>query len=445
MDRTPANGFRTFLILLVTQGVSVFGSMLSYFAVNVWLTQTLYAGADQREELAFALTAISLAFMVPQLLLGAVAGALADRWDRRKMMLTADLGLAATTFVMLGLMATQRLSLPVLLLLEVLSAICSTFHQSAFETSHAMLLQREQFTRANGMMQTVFSLARVFGPTTAAMLMAVPAFLPAGLPHGLSDGAVLAIGLDAVSFLFSALVLCFLPIPSPKREQREQQKGSLWGDVREGIGFLLERRPLLWLLTLFVVANMGMPLVALFPPLLLKFNLASDLGAHGYSFEAALAIFGSAGSAGAVLGGIVVSSWGGLKRNRVWGVLLPMGIFGVALVMLGGSSMLWLSVAAAFIVNAHVPFVAAHSSAIWQSQVPKELQGRVFSVRRVIAISAMPLATLVGGSLSGLFDPGVILAIVGGLMLLLVVAQSFNRQLRRLDGPAPVLQPAMGD
>lgn len=445
MDRTPANGFRTFLTLLVTQGLSVFGSMLSYFAVNVWLTQTLYSGPDQRGELAFALTAMSLAFMVPQLILGPVAGALADRWDRRKMMLFADLGLAVTTFGMLALMATQTMSLPVLILLEVLSAVCSTFHQSAFETSHAMLLQPDQFARANGMMQTVFSLARVFGPTTAAMLMAVPAFLPAGLPHGLNDGAILAIGLDVVSFLISALVLCFLKIPSPKRESRGQKQGALWVDVREGLTFLLERRPLLWLLTLFVVANMGMPLVGLFPPLLLKFNLAGDLGANGYSFETALALFGSAGSAGAVVGGIVVSWWGGLKRNRIWGVLLPMAVFGMALLLLGSSSMLWLSVAAAFIVNGHVPFVAAHSSAIWQSQVPKELQGRVFSVRRVIAISASPLATLIGGSLSGLFDPGVILGVVGVLMLCLVVAQVFNRQLRRLDGPAPVIQPAMGD
>ncbi|HLO03352.1 MAG TPA: MFS transporter, partial [Symbiobacteriaceae bacterium] len=272
MNQTPANGFRTFLILLVTQGLSVFGSMLTYFAVNVWLTQTLYPGLDQREELALALTGLSLAFMLPQLVLGPVAGALADRWDRRKMMLSADLGLAAVTFVMLGQMAMGSLSMPVLLLLEVLSAVFATFHQSAFETSHAMLVPQDQFARANGMMQTLFSLARVFGPTTAAMLFAVPALLPAGLPAGLKDGAVLAIGLDAVSFLLSAFVLCFLQIPSPKREAGGQQQGSLAADVREGVRFLLERRPLLWLLTLFVVANMGMPLVALFPPLLLKFN-----------------------------------------------------------------------------------------------------------------------------------------------------------------------------
>lgn len=446
MNSTPANGFRTFLILLTTQGLSVFGSMLSYFAINVWLTQTLYADPSQRGALAFALTASSLAFLVPMLVFGPISGALADRWDRRKMMLVADVGLSVVTLIILGLMMTQSLTLPLLILLEVLSSICSTFHQSAFETSHAMLLRPDQFARANGMMQTLFSLARVFGPTTAAMLMAVPAFLPAGIPHGLKDGAVLAMGLDALSFLISALALCFLQIPSPKREQvATREKSSLWADVREGLQFLLDRRPLLWLLTLFVGANIGMPLVALFPPLLLKFNLAADLGARGLSFETALALFGSAGSAGAVVGGIVVSWWGGLKRNRVWGVLLPMAAFGVALLLLGGSSLLWLSVAAAFVINAHIPFVAAHSSAIWQSQVPKELQGRVFSVRRVIAISASPLATLVGGALSGILDPGVILGVVGLMMLLLVVGQSFNRQLRQLDGPVPGLQPAMGN
>ncbi|MEW5720885.1 MAG: MFS transporter, partial [Chloroflexota bacterium] len=61
----PANGFRTFLIVWATQSVSVFGTALTFFAMTIWLTQTLYPRPEQKPELAFALAAVSLAFALP--------------------------------------------------------------------------------------------------------------------------------------------------------------------------------------------------------------------------------------------------------------------------------------------------------------------------------------------------------------------------------------------
>jgi hypothetical protein len=290
--------------------------------------------------------------------------------------------------------------------------------------------------RANAMMQTLFAIARVFAPTVAAMLLALPGLLQGGVLSGLKDGSVLAIGFDVLTFLVSGAVLAFLPMPSPKRADGAKRP-SMWHDSKEGLGFLLARRPLLWLLSLFAMANLGMPLVGLFPPLLLKLSLAGDLTARGYSFGAALALLGSASSAGAVAGGLVVSWWGGLKRHRIWGVIVPMLVFATALLVLGFSTSLWVSVVASFIVNAHVPFVLAHSGAIWQVQVPRELQGRVFAVRRVIGTVTAPIATMIGGALSGLFDPGLILAAIGGVFVLFLGAQFFNRGLMQIEEVAP--------
>lgn len=80
-------GFSAFLILWATQSVSMFGSALTTFAVNVWLAQTLYPGPEQRSELAWALTALSVIEAVVIVVSAPVAGVWVDRHDRRKTML----------------------------------------------------------------------------------------------------------------------------------------------------------------------------------------------------------------------------------------------------------------------------------------------------------------------------------------------------------------------
>ncbi|HJW89791.1 MAG TPA: hypothetical protein VJ436_04030, partial [Anaerolineales bacterium] len=86
----PPNGFRTFLIVWITQSVSVFGSALTFFTVNIWLTQSLYPLPEQKAQLAFALSAIGLAFGLPTVFGAPLAGAWADRHDRKRTMIAAD-------------------------------------------------------------------------------------------------------------------------------------------------------------------------------------------------------------------------------------------------------------------------------------------------------------------------------------------------------------------
>jgi len=94
----PPNGFRTFLIVWVSQSVSVLGSALTGFALTVWLTTVLYARPDQKGQLALALTALSLAFAVPAIFGAPIAGAWADRHDRKRTMIAMD-AVSTTTSV----------------------------------------------------------------------------------------------------------------------------------------------------------------------------------------------------------------------------------------------------------------------------------------------------------------------------------------------------------
>jgi hypothetical protein len=105
----------------------------------------------------------------------------------------------------------------------------------------------------------------------------------------------------------------------------------------------------------------------------------------------------------------------------------------VAQIVFGMSRLLYLTAGMAFINSAMLPILNAHSQAIWQTQTPRELQGRVFAVRRVIAQCTWPLSTALAGVAGGLFDPGLVLAALGGISVLFCCAQLFNPYLRRVE------------
>jgi hypothetical protein len=108
-------------------------------------------------------------------------------------------------------------------------------------------------------------------------------------------------------------------------------------------------------------------------------------------------------------------------------------ISAVAGIVFGLSVWLYVTAAAAFLINAMMPILNAHSQAIWQAQVPSELQGRVFAVRRVIAQCTWPVSTLLAGVISGVLDPGVVTAALSAGMAVFCLAQLANPVLRRVE------------
>jgi MFS family permease len=444
----PPNGFRTFLIVWVTQAFSVFGSALTFFSMTIWITTVLYPREDQKPELAGALALESLCFALPTVFLAPIAGAWADRHDRKRTMMVADFLNSGLSLLLLTLIATNILQLWMLLTIIVLFSTLGTFHGAAFDTSYAMLVPKEQLPRANGMMQTVWSLSGILSPVVAANIIALPVILQgtgwdfplAGAIAGLKDGTVLAIGFDVITFLIAGTVISLLYIPSPKRTdmiiEGGKKKKSIWADVKEGALYIWHRKPMLWLLGTFTVANFAGSPIGVMQPLLVRFNLAPSWQSQGLQFEQALGFLASAAGVGGLVGGLFISSWGGLKKRRVYGVIVPMIIGGLAQIAFGLSPILYLSMATIFVVDAMIPILNAHSQSIWQTQTPHELQGRVFSVRRVIAQFSWPLSTAIAGVAGGLFNPGVVVAVLGGILVVFCVAQLFNPYLLRVEDKA---------
>ena len=441
----PPNGFRTFSIVWVTQSVSVFGSALTGFALNIWLLVSLYPLPEQKPQLAAALSASGLAYALATVFGAPLAGAWADRHDRKRTMMVMDCANGLISLLLAGLVVTGRLTVGIMVPILFVSALVGAFHYAGFDTSYAMLVPKERLPRANGMMQTTGALAGIVAPGIAAAAIGIPVMarqglIPGalgGLLAGLPDGTALVMGVDALTFFLAAATLLFLQIPSPRRtdlqEAESGRRKSVWKDIWEGVRYIWLRRPLLWLLGTFTMANLMTAPMGVFIPLLVKYNLQPDWAARGFTTETAMALLGTVGSIGGVLGGFLISAWGGLKRRRVYGVVVPIMLEGFVLVGYGLAPFLYLAAAMAFLETALIPVMNSHSQAIWQTQTPHELQGRVFSVRRLIAQVSWPFGTFVAGLVGGVVDPGLALAVMGAILALFCFGQLFNPILLRVE------------
>ena len=421
----PVRGFQTFLKLWTSQGVSSLGSAAAWFSLTIYLAQTLYPLPSQRPELALGLALLGLSGGLPALVAVPLAGIWADRADRRRTMLVCDLLSGLLTLLTALLMLRGQLPLWGLLTVSVLTSLLGSFHGSAFDTSYGALVGPAQLPRANGMMQTLWSLSGLLAPALAALLIAA------------SGGVPLALATDGLSFWLAAAVLSRLRFPAASRPDRQEGAPSRFrDDLSFGWRYILARPPLLMLLLTFAAVNFSWSPLQVFDTLLLKGQLSADLKAHGLNFTSGLALFSTLSALGGVAGGVLVSAWGGLKRRRVLGVLIPVLLGSVALATLGLSASLWVAVPALLALAFTGPVMNAHSQAIWQAQVPTEMQGRVFSVRRLIAQFTSPISVALAGVLAAHAAVGTLLVGLAGLVAAVALLQLLNPSLRRVEDRA---------
>ena len=457
-------GGRRFLLVWLTQSFSIIGSFVTYFAIVLWLAAFRYPAAGQNGELAFALAALTVALALPAVIGSPFIGLWVDRCDRRRLMIGANLANAAVGAALAGIMLSGGLDavgIWPLLLLMAANSFLGQLHAAALDASFVSIVSKEQLGRANGLMQTTWSLGDVLAPTIVVGFVALPALLGgidllgpvAGAFARVNHGAALAVAFDALTFLVAAIVLSFLAIPSPGRGGRAAER---WGvreagvlaEARAGAAFVWRRRSLLSLLSIFTVANLASGPMFLLLPLLVRDSLEADWSGRGFSYEGALALLTTAASVGGVVGGLAMTVWGGFRSRRFLGVLLPVLAIGGLQVGVGFSRTLYLTAALLALVTLVEPLVRAHSQAIWQSQTPPELQGRVFAVRTLVAGALIPLGSAAAGWAGGVFGPGPVIAILGTILVGFGVAQLFNAWLWQMDeelASSPVPVAVVGD
>ncbi len=372
---------RTFIIIWFSQLVSLIGSGLTNFALGIWVYQ--HTGSATQ----FAL--ISLFTVLPSILISPLVGALVDRWNRRWAMLLGDAGAGMSTLAIALLLFAGRLEVWHIYLCVAVSSIFSTFQWLAYATTITLLVPKQHLGRASGMMQMAGAASRLISPMLAGALVVAIQI----------QGIIL---IDCVTFLFAVTAQLFVRFPKPKILVEDKvEKGLLLHEVVYGWTYIATRPSLFGLLIFFSASNFLTGVVSvLFKPLVLTFTSVTVLGT-------VLSIGGS----GMLLGGLMMSVWGGLK-HRIYSILSFTLLNGLCVLLAGFKPSVAVFCVAIFIYFFGVAIINASTQAIWQSKVAPTLQGRVFAMRNMFTLVSLPLAYLIAGPLADqVFEP---LLAVGG-------------------------------
>jgi MFS transporter, DHA3 family, macrolide efflux protein len=376
-------GMRVFLVVWFGQTVSVIGSGLTGFALDIWIYQR--TGSVTQFALAFLFS------QIPPILISPFAGALVDRWNRRYCMILSDLGAGLSTVTISLLLFTGHLHIWHVYIATALSSVFSTLQWPAYSASIPMLVPKEQLNRANGLTELSESLTMLLPPVLGGALLVTIQL----------QGVIL---IDFVTFLFSVVTLLSVRFPKIKPDTteddssdttEEEEKSSLFSDLTYGWKYINSRPGLLALIIFFAASNFILAIVSvLLTPLVLSFTSAATLGLI-------LTIDG----VGMLVGTLVISTRRGPTR-QIYTILGFQMLGGLCILVTGLRTSAPLIAVAAFLFAFGSPMINCSSQVIWQKKVPQEIQGRVFAVERMIISSLQPIAYIASGPLADrVFEP----------------------------------------
>jgi DHA3 family macrolide efflux protein-like MFS transporter len=386
-------GMLAFTIVWLGQIISVMASSMTGFGLTIWMYM--------QTESATAMGLMQVAFITPFLILSPIAGVMVDRHNRKLMMMVSDLAAGLSTVALLILFATGHMQFWFLYVANVINGIGNTFQWPAYSAAISTMVPKQQYGRANGMMSLIEAGPGVLAPLLAGAL----------LPFIKISGILL---IDVVTFVLAIGALLIVFVPQPERTVEGQAgQGSLLKESVYGFKYIFQRPSLLGLQLVFFAGNLfsGMAFTV-FAPMLLARTGSNSL------------IFGSvqtAGAVGGVIGGVLMSAWGGFKR-RVHGVLAGWAISGLFIAMLGVGRGLPIWALSMLLLNLVMPLINTSNQSIWQAKVAPDVQGRVFSARRLIAWFTNPISPIMAGTLADfVLEPAmktdsVLASVFGGLV-----------------------------
>lgn len=366
---TEPRGMKTFLIIWLGQLVSIVGSGLTSFALAVWIFQ------KTGQATPFALTVLLAS--LPRILLLPVAGALADRWNRRWVMILSDAGNALVTLAVVVLLSFGDLEVWHIYLIALIGSVFSAFQEPAYTASVTLLVPKKDLARASGMMQMAQAAEMLVSPVLAGVL-----FVAIGL-----RGIVI---IDFVTFFFAVGALLLVRIPQPEASSPgSRERKSVWNDAVYGWRYLRARSGLFGLLLYYALVNFLLNFSGVLAgPLVLSFGTPDALG-----------VVQTVSGIGMLIGSIVMSAWGGPKR-RINAVIGFIGLSSLGLLLIGLQPSVVLIGVGFLLMLFCIPLASGPSQAIFQSKVALDVQGRVFAIRAMISRSMMPIAYLLAGPLA---------------------------------------------
>jgi MFS family permease len=392
VDLTPLRESREFRLLFIGQGVSFAGSMITYVAIPFQVYELTHS--------SLVVGLVSLAELLPILLMSFVGGALADAVDRRRMVRITQVSACAVVAVLVVNAALPHPQLWVLFVLVVIAAGVDAVERPSLDALVPRIVARDKLTAAAALESLRGNLGQVLGPPVAGVLIAT-----VGLPA--------TYGVDVATFLVATVALTLMRAvpPAPDAE------GVNLRAALAGLRYAASRGDLLGSYLVDINAMFfGMPM-ALFP------QIASGLGG-----PAILGLLYTAPSVGSLLA-TVTSGWTRSVRHHGRAIAFAAGSWGVAIVVFGFARSLWLALLGLAAAGAADMISGLFRSTLWNQTIPASMRGRLAGIEMISYTSGPALGNLeagVVGSLAGVrasVVSGGILCVIGTAVLSALLPQ----------------------
>ncbi len=360
-----------FFIVALGQFASLLGSGLTAFALGVWIY-------NKTGDMGILANIQFFAFL-PGILVLPFAGTIADRWDRRKVMIISDLIAALSTLALVYLIGTGQLQIWQLYVIECVGSIAGAFQLPAYLAAITQLVPKQYLGRANGLIQFTTASANILAPLLGAGLVVL---------IGLTN----IILIDLTTCLFAVGTLFFIRIPDTLFFREEE---SLLREITGGWRFITKRPSFVAMVLFFTAFNYLVSLIiVLRTPIVL--SVAS---------ETVLGTAMTLNAVGALIGGLMMGIWGGTRR-RMNGMLGFALLYGLGTMLIGLRPEPAFFITGLFITGMAMSLLNAHWLALIQNKVGLELQGRVMAMNQMLGWAMMPLGFLtVNAIVQHLFTP----------------------------------------
>ena len=407
---------RDFRLLWTGMFVSMVGDGF-YFVAVAWQVFDL---SDSPSALAY----VGLAWSLPQVLLVFLSGALADRLDRRVLMIAGDL-IRCAAIVTVGVMSIAGvLTIPLMVGVVMVFGVGQSLFQPSFQSIVPLIVPPEDLVRANSVDQFVRPFAlMVLGPALGGIVVG-------------TLGPGWAFIVDGGTFVFSALMIAAMH--GRKVDRSNEEPASLWADMREGLAFARRTR---WLLIMFGTTILS--LFAVWGPweTLMPFIVRNDLGSGALGLGAVYA----AGGIGAIAVAIWFGQRGRLPRRAMSLIYLTWAAAMFATAGFGVVTQLWQAMAFSLVAEGSIAALIIMWFTVLQRLVPPQLLGRVTSLDWMITIAGVPLSFAVVGPLAEAIGADATMIWAGAVGGLVTLAAMFVPGARRPEQDGSLGEPLVGN
>jgi DHA3 family macrolide efflux protein-like MFS transporter len=406
----------TFFTIWSGQALSILGSQLVQFAF-IWHL-TIKTGS------ATVLATATLVGMLPNVVLGPFIGTLVDRWNRRRIILTADSVVALATLFLVALFALDVVEVWHIYAVIFIRSLASTFHRNAMSASTSLMIPVEQLTRIQGLNQLLNGGLNVVAAPLGAFLLEV-----------LPMQGILAI--DVITALFAILPLVFIHIPQPERSAVDAEKTTVWADFKAGLRYMISWPGLMIIGLMTVGINFTIIPAFSLLPLMVKDYFGGSAVHLGW-VESAM-------GAGMIIGGGLLGIWGGFSRKILTSLVGLMGMgTGTLILALAPSSAIFLAVGGALLIGFMTPITMGPFFAVIQSTVEPDVQARVFSLLSSVGTGIVPLGLMIAGPVADQVGIQAWFLLGGVLCILMGVTGLFIPAVMNMEKKSTPLPEAFG-